>query len=72
MRKYSTHATRRMEEREITEADIESALRRSTGPPAPGDNGCIVVFGYASGQRILKVVLTADQRTVVSVMEVDG
>lgn len=68
MRRYSTHARTRMAERQISEADGYNALRHRTGPPAPGDNGRIVVFGYASGQRILKVVLTADEQTVVSVM----
>ena len=68
MVKYSTHARRRMVQRQITEADVENALKRKTGRPSPGDNGNLVVFGYASGQRILKVVLSADGQTVVSVM----
>jgi len=68
MPEYSDHARRRMAERHITEEDVESALNRRTGLPAPGDNGRLVVFGYASGQRILKVVLTADEQVVVSVM----
>jgi len=65
---YSGHARKRMAQRQVTEADVESALKRTTGPPVPGDSGNVVVFGYASGQRILKVVLTADRQTVVSVM----
>jgi Domain of unknown function (DUF4258) len=68
MPEFSDHARQRMTERNITEEDVESALRRRTGPLAPGDNGRVVVFGYAPGQRILKVVLTADEQTVVSVM----
>lgn len=67
---YSDHARRRMAQRNITEADVEAALSRTTGPPAAGDNGRVVVFGYAPGQRILKIVRTADKQTVVSVMAV--
>lgn len=68
MIRYSTHARQRMTERGITEADVEAALRRRIGQPQPGDNGRVVVIGYGSGQRILKVVLTADEQVVVSVM----
>lgn len=70
MPSYSTHARQRMAERGISEADVESALRHRTGPPRPGDNGRIVVIGYASGQRTLKVVLSADEQVVVSVMAI--
>jgi hypothetical protein len=56
-----------MAERAITEADITSALNRRTDT-RPGDNGRLLVFGYATDGRILKVVLTADQQVVVSVM----
>ena len=65
---YSDHARRQMARRNITEADITAALRRRQGQPAPGDNGNMVVFGYAPNQRILKVVLSRDMNTVVSVM----
>lgn len=67
---YSNHATKRMAERGITEADVEAALNHPTGPPVPGDNGRVVVFGYAPGQRILKIVRTPDKEVVVSVMAV--
>ncbi len=69
MLSYSTHARSRMTERGITEADIDWALHHRTGDTQPGDNGRIVVYGCAPGQRILKVVLSADEQTVVSVME---
>lgn len=65
---YSDHARRRMARRRITEADVTAALRRKMRQPAPGDNGNMVVFGYAPNQRILKVVLSPDMKTVVSVM----
>jgi hypothetical protein len=59
-----------MTERNITEAEVEAALSHRSGRPAPGDNGHLVVFGYAPGQRILKIVLSADEQVVVSVMRV--
>jgi Domain of unknown function (DUF4258) len=69
MLNYSTHARTRMQERKITEDDITTALRRQSRPPQPGDNGNIVRFGHC-GSRILKIVLSADEQTIVSVMPV--
>lgn len=69
MPSYSAHARRRMKERTITEEEVTTALNRQSGPPAPGDNGNIVRFGRC-GSRILKIVLSADEQTVVSVMPV--
>jgi Domain of unknown function (DUF4258) len=68
MPEYSRHAKDRMTERGITDAHVRAALKRRLGPPQPGDNGNIVVLGYGSGSRILKVVLSPDQATIVSVM----
>lgn len=65
---FWAHAQRRMQERKITEEEVLAALRRRTGPPRPGDNGRIVVFGYGRGSRILKIVLTSDEQEIVSVM----
>lgn len=70
MRDYNPHARKRMAERDITEADVEAALKRSSGRPLPGDKGRTVVYGYAPGQRILKIVLESDGQTVHSVMAV--
>lgn len=36
---YSDHVRKRMAQRNITEADIEAALRRMAREPEPGDNG---------------------------------
>lgn len=69
-REYSPHARRRMQERKISEADVEAALKRTSGDPRPGDKGRTVVYGYAPGQRILKIVLQPDGRSVHSVMAV--
>lgn len=71
MRSYTTHARRRMRERNISETDVEAALNRRSGKPVPGDNGRTAVYGYAPGGRILKVVLQADGTTVHTVMAVD-
>lgn len=67
MPSYSQHA-QRMAQRDITEADVESALKRRSGDPQPGNNGTIVQLGYAVEGRILKLVLTSDKQTVISVM----
>lgn len=63
---YTDHARDRMAERKITEADVESALRRRSGQPRVGGNGKVVVFGYAAGGRILKLVLTPDQKEIIT------
>jgi hypothetical protein len=70
MPSYSPHARERMKERNITEDEVTNALNRTTGDPQPGDNGRIVLFGYGRGSRILKIVLTSDRQTIVSVMPV--
>jgi Domain of unknown function (DUF4258) len=67
MLSYSTHARRRMQERTITKEEVTSALHHQSAAPVPGDNGHIVRFGY-SGARILKIVLSEDEQTIVSVM----
>ncbi len=64
----SRHGLRRMDERGVTMADIVSALGRPMGHPSPGDGGNLVVDGYASEGRLLRVILTADEETVVTVM----
>jgi hypothetical protein len=70
MRDYNPHARKRMRERKISEADVEAALKRRSGNPRPGDKDRTVVYGYAPGQRILKIVLESDGQTVRSVMAV--
>jgi len=67
MARLSKHAADRMAERDITEADVRSALNRRSGVPRVGNNGNVVVLGYASGGRILKVVLTPDRAEIVTV-----
>jgi hypothetical protein len=68
----SDHARDRMAERDITGDDVRLALNRQRGTPSVGDNGNTVVYGYASKGRILKVVLTPDRETIVTVMWLDG
>lgn len=67
---YSHHARRRMEQRDITEEEVQHAISHPTGPAQPANNGGIVIYGYAFGSRILKVVLSADKQVVISVMAV--
>ncbi len=64
----SRHGRQRMEQRGVTLADIASALGRPIGRLSPGDGGNLVLDGYASEGRVLRVILTADQGTVVTVM----
>lgn len=66
MPRLSPHARDRMAERRITDADVRSALNRRYGQPRVGSNGKIVVLGYASRGRILKVVLTPDQEEIIT------
>jgi hypothetical protein len=61
-----------MEQRGVTMVDIKSALSRPIGHPSPGDGGNLVVDGYASEGRVLRVILTADEGTVVTVMWREG
>lgn len=54
-----------MAKRAITEADVESALRRRVGNPSPGEPGTIWLRGHAAGSRILKVCVRAYQQDFV-------
>lgn len=55
-----------MAARGITEEDVRRALNRRSGEPRVGSNGKIVMFGFAAGGRILKVVLTPDQKDIIT------
>ena len=55
-----------MAARKITEDDVQLALNRKSGEPRVGNNGKIVVLGYASRGRILKIVLTPDQEEIIT------
>jgi hypothetical protein len=55
-----------MEARQITDEDVTLALSHRSGWPVPGNNGSIKVFGYATRGRILKLVLTPDQETIIT------
>jgi hypothetical protein len=66
MPRLSKHAEDQMAARSITEGDVRSALNRRSGQPRVGNNGKIVVLGYATRGRILKIVLTPDQEEIVT------
>jgi hypothetical protein len=68
MPELSQHALQRMRQRQIAHEDITMALKRRSGQPRPGDNGRIVILGYASQGRILRIVLTPDEQVIISVM----
>jgi hypothetical protein len=56
-----------MTERQVTDADLRTALNRPSGSPRVGSNGKIVVLGYTGRGRILKVVLTPDREEIITV-----
>ena len=66
MHRLSKHARDQMVVRGITEEDVRTALNRRAGRPRVGNNGKIVVLGYAVGGRILKLVLTPDQEDIIT------
>lgn len=68
MPEMSDHALIRMGQRGITDEDVQMALRHRCGQPRPGNNGRIVLLGYATMGRILRLVLTPDEQVVISVM----
>ena len=65
---FSNHARRRMRLRKIETSEALEALaaREQTGPSDENPNR-IIVFGFTDGGRRLKIVLTADEQTVISV-----
>jgi hypothetical protein len=68
--RFTAHAIQRMAERGITEDEIRNALTHRTGTPTPGSPGKIWVFGHSGQGRILKVLLTSDEETIVTVVRV--
>lgn len=66
----TNHARQRMAQRGITEQDIDAVMRRPIRGPLPGSGpGTVVFVGSATGGRMLKVVVSAvDPTIVVSVM----
>ena len=66
MPRLSQHARDQMAARGVTEEDVRQALNRRSGNPVVGNNGKIKVFGYATGGRILKLVLTPDQSEIIT------
>jgi hypothetical protein len=65
---FTRHALQRMAERGVTREDVEQALNRQVGQTRSGRPGNLVKSGYATGGRILGVVVSAaDERVVVSV-----
>jgi len=65
--RFTEHARDQMKARQVTEADVQSALNRPSVPPRVGSNGAIVQLGFAGRGRILKVVLSADRQEIITV-----
>ncbi len=51
-----------MQRRAITPLDVESALKRTFGPPEPGLPGTIWIVGMAAGGRLLRVCVPVGNR----------
>lgn len=67
--RYSAHARQRMQQRGITEEDVETALNRQIRTEPGNQLGSVWVYGYAADGTILKVcVPTADRTTVITVV----
>ena len=66
MPRLSQHARNQMAARSVSDEDVRLALNRRSGPPVVANNGKIKVFGYATGGRILKLVLTPDQSEIIT------
>jgi hypothetical protein len=65
--RYGEHAQERMEERGVTEEDVELALRRQVDV-RPGEPGTIWIDGSGTGDRIIPVcVPIADQEFIITV-----
>ena len=63
----SNHARERMRQRGITMTDVNSALTRRLDPPLPGSGpNTVAISGYTPGGRILKLVLSSDERVRVT------
>jgi hypothetical protein len=46
---YGKHARDQMELREVSEQDVEAALRRQSRSPTPGEPGSIWIWGSQRG-----------------------
>ena len=64
MIRYTTHAREQMSRRQVTDEDVEWALRRQIRQE-PGQPGSVWVHGHASGGRILKVCVVATDKELV-------
>jgi hypothetical protein len=67
MPRLTQHALNQMKARGVSQDDVQQALNRRSGAPVVGSNGKIKVFGYATGGRILKLVLTPDEKQIITV-----
>ncbi|MEV5412179.1 DUF4258 domain-containing protein [Thermopolyspora sp. NPDC052614] len=64
--RLTQHVRDRMRQRGISEEEIWAALARRRGNPQATASGSIWVYGYVPGGRILKVLLTADETTIIT------
>lgn len=67
--RFTDHAREQMERRDVTEEDVETAMRHRVGAPVPGSGpGNVVIEGIATGGRRIQIVCSAaDLDLVISV-----
>ena len=64
---FTRHAKKRMDERGVTAAEVETVLRRPIGQ-RPGNGGNIIVQGQVTLGRAIEVVVSGtDRESVISV-----
>jgi hypothetical protein len=64
-RHFTQHAREQMAARNVTEEDVDQALRRRSGSPQPGTPGSVWVYGHTAHGGILKVCVDADDHNRV-------
>jgi hypothetical protein len=66
MVRLTAHVRQRMTQRGITEADVVSALSKRMGGPQSGNRpSTMAIRGYATGGRLLKVIVSAADEDVI-------
>jgi Domain of unknown function (DUF4258) len=61
---YSTHARERMQERGVSDQDVELALKRPIRT-RPGDPGTLWIDGHGTGGRVISVNVQAADKTFI-------
>ncbi len=63
---FTVHAWERLADHGITDAEVYEALDNPT-KRGPGRDGCVLVWGYAKSGRRVRVTLSPDEQSIVTV-----